>query len=181
MIMLENLGSYRKGRLWVKNMPRINYTVIDQIYSTLPVEKGLVLSPCNLALETLFSPRQVSNYAFLGVNFTPNDGEIIEITINTSLDEGRILEDHIAFQSDEVYMGIPYEYGEAILSSVQETLLDIQTFSGGKLNFHMGAYGQVGTSQRSFSKTTEIMIRLLTINPYIADEKQLEEMILESL
>lgn len=181
MIILNNLGQYRKGRLWINDLPKMVYDHIDSLELSLTINKGLEVKECSLALELLLSPRQVSNYAFLGVDFIPNNGNKLEISVSTSQDEGEILENTIASQSDEVHNGLPKEYGQAILRSVQKTLDEIDKFSGGTLNFNIGAHGLVGSSQLSFSKVAEIIIKLLTIDPNTADESQLEDIILKSL
>ncbi|MDP5275122.1 hypothetical protein [Chengkuizengella axinellae] len=181
MINLKNLGHYRKGKLWINDLPRMDYDNIDRIELLLTINKGLKIKPCSLALELLLSPRQVSNYAFLGVDFIPNNENKLVITVCVSHDEGEKLDNNIASSSDEVHIGLPKEYGEAILSSVQKTLSEIPNFSGGILNFNIGAHGLVGSSQLSFSKVTEIIVKLLAIDPNISDDYQLEDVILKSL
>lgn len=181
MIILKNLGQYRKGKLWINELPIMDYDIIDKLELSLTIKNGMEVKPCSLALELLLSPRQVSNYAFLGVDFTPNNENKLEITVRISCDEGEILEDNIASQSDEVHIGLPKEYGQAILRGAQKTLNEIPNFSGGTLNFNIGAHGLIGSSQLSFSKVAEIIIKLLIIDPNNSDENQLEDVILESL
>lgn len=181
MIILNNLGQYRRGKLWVNDLPRMDYDCIDILELSLTINKGLELKPCNLALELLLSSRQVSNYAFLGAEFIPNSGDKLEVAISVGNDEGEVLEDNIASQLDEVHIGLPNEYGQAILRSVQKTLDELPNFSGGVLNFNIGAHGLVGSSQLSFSKVTEIIIKLLASDPNSSDENKLEDVILGSL
>lgn len=70
----------------------------------------------------LLSPRDMSNYAFLGVKFIPNNDNRVNITVNVGEDEDELLNDNIAMKSDRVFVGIPCEYAEAVLNTAKMLL-----------------------------------------------------------
>ncbi len=93
----------------------------------------------SIALELLLSRRDMSNYAFLGIKFTPKNIKSLNIRVNISLDEDEILSDNIAMKSDTVFLGIPNEYAEAIIDTTNKVVREHSLFSCGDLEFFYGS------------------------------------------
>lgn len=43
MIILDNLGQFRRGRLWVNDMPELRYKVVDKLTSSIEVKQKSTL------------------------------------------------------------------------------------------------------------------------------------------
>ena len=181
MIILENLGQYRKGRLWIDKLPNLPFKASEKVQTNVKVNTGLDLKPIALAVEVLLSPRHVSNYAFLGVKFTPNQGNELNVYVHVTGDEGVVMHDNIAFKSDEVHVGLPYEYADAILKNARNIIEVLPQFSGGILEFCIAAHGLIGSSQASFAKAAEIIINLLITDLNQSDENKLKQIVANSL
>ncbi|WCF08136.1 hypothetical protein NDS46_28410 [Paenibacillus thiaminolyticus] len=181
MIILDNLGQFRRGRLWVNDMPELRYKVVDKLTSSIEVKQKKYIRPTSLALEMLLSPRDMSNYAFLGVKFIPNNDNRVNITVNVGEDEDELLNDNIAMKSDRVFVGIPCEYAEAILNTSKNVIEETLQFPSGDLEFYIGAHGESGSSKFSFSKVTEVILKLLIGEPESKNVEQLETFISNSL
>ncbi|MET3208168.1 UNVERIFIED_CONTAM: hypothetical protein ABIC26_001104 [Paenibacillus sp. PvR008] len=177
MIVLDNLGQYRRGRIWINDLPDNKYKVIDKLTTSVELKQSIHIKPSSLALELLLSRRDMSNYAFLGVKFIPNKEKRVNISVDVSLDEDELLNDHIAMKSDNVFVGIPTEYAEAVLSTAKKVIEEISQFSSGDLEFYIGAHGEVGSSKLSFSKVAEIIIKLMIVEPDIKSVNQIEDLV----
>lgn len=181
MIILDNLGKYRKGRLWVGQMPRIESTTVEVLRRSINETEKIQLNSSNIALELFLPPREISNYAFLGAMYTPNNGEKLEIRVKVSNANDKIFENSIALSSDEVHVGIPKDYAEAIVDSAEKTIKEIIRFSPGVLEFSIGAHGYIGSSKYIFSKTTEIILNIMSKNISGFSEDELKALVLTEL
>ncbi|MGE7090718.1 hypothetical protein ACQKII_04525 [Lysinibacillus sp. NPDC048646] len=155
MIALANLGQNKKGKLWVNDLPDLNYKIINRLTTSIDIEKSMYIKPTSIALELLLSRRDMSNYAFLGIKFMPKNIKNLNIRVNISSEEDEILSDNIAMKSDTVFLGIPNEYAEAIIDTTNKVVREHSLFPCGDLDFFIGAHGEIGSSKFSFSKVTE--------------------------
>lgn len=177
MITLNNLGQNRRGRIWIKDLPELEYKVIDKISTSIQLQQNNDIKPSQLALELLLSRRDMSNYAFLGVRFTPKNGNKVNICVHVGIDEDEPLDDHIAKKSDRVFVGIPWEYAEEIIISAKKVIQEISQFPSGDLEFYLGAHSEVGSSKMTFSKVTEIILGLLITEPDSSDVNKIERIV----
>lgn len=162
MIELDNLGGYRKGRLWLDDLPEIGYKAIKVLKSSVESENhkwGLK----TIALELLLAPREISNYGLLGVKYIPSEDNYLNIEVKVSEFDERLLTGTIAMSTDEVHVGIPEDYAEAIMATMQDFQKNF-SLSSGTLLFDYGAHGHVGSSKIIFSKITKILMNLLSTN-----------------
>lgn len=116
-----------------------------------------------LALE-LYYPRNTSNYGMLGAIFWPNNSNELEIIIKYSENIKEVYSTSLVSEYDTVFFGINEEYCDTIAESAVKTIKEYQEFPSGKIEFYMGAYSEVGSSQILFSKLTEIIIKLILVN-----------------
>ncbi|MFY0517977.1 hypothetical protein ACOMCU_09100 [Lysinibacillus sp. UGB7] len=181
MIALDNLGQNKKGKLWVNNLPDLNYEIINRLTTSINIENCMYIKPTSIALELLLSKRDMNNYAFLGMKFTPENIKSLNIRVNTSLDLDEILSDNIAMKSDTIFLGIPNEYAEAIIDTTNKVVREHSLFPCGDLEFFMGAHGEIGSSKFSFSKVTEILLKLLIIEAENKSINQIENLVKSGL
>jgi hypothetical protein len=179
MIELDNLGGFRKGRLWINSLPELTSKVIKVLTSSVNSENHKWNSKA-IALELLLAPREISNYAFLGVKYIPSEDSYLNIEVRVSEYEGALLTDTIALSTDEVHVGIPEEYAETIMATVKDYLKNYG-LSSGTLLFDLGAHGHVGSSKIIFSKTTKILMSLLGKNLNDTTVNEYKEMIASEL
>jgi hypothetical protein len=162
MIELNNLGKYRKARLWIDELPLLNDINISEKKIIVTKKNDCEWNNNKIALEVYY-PRNSSNYAFLGVEYTRNivQKNNLLIILNVSKYKAFKFNDSLVNGYDEVYSGIPEEYSNAILESVENTLATLNFVPEGTLKFNLGAYSLIGSSPMVFSKIAEILVRLL--------------------
>ncbi|VBB09156.1 Hypothetical protein LUCI_4442 [Lucifera butyrica] len=175
MIKLDNLGGYKRGRLWINDFPGFESKIIDTIHRTFVGAKEIPRCNKSVVLEILL-PRNASNYALLGATFIPLVGGTLDVKINIGVHDDAVLKDNIAFTSDEVHVGIPKEYAFAVMDSVAETLDDSE-FPPGILFFDVGAHSDVGSSRMIFSRVTKILIKIIFNNILELSEDELKKLI----
>lgn len=164
MIMLDSLGKYRMGRLWIDEIPNICYDNTHQLQFAAKTEFINTVQSVKIALE-LSLPQNSSNYALLGISYTPSDNNIIEVKINASSNTEEKVKETIVSAIDEIYVGIPLEYANAVKSATQSVIEEINDFPNGILEFNLGAHGLIGSSNVIFSRVTYIILKLLCKNP----------------
>lgn len=161
MIILDNLGELKKGRLWINQVYNLQYGTNKIVKSHFKANNTNEVSIANIVLELLLMPRHVSNYALLGASFTPTSGELLEVRVNISQYNGEVTKDSIAMPEDEVHLGIPEEYAEGIVETTDSVIKEIGGFPSGILEFNVGAHGYVGSSILTFSKITSIILKIM--------------------
>ncbi|WBW97427.1 hypothetical protein [Oceanirhabdus sp. W0125-5] len=180
MIILDNLDKYRRGRVWIDELPNMSYDVIQQLHSFIEIKSNSEIQAANLALE-LSLPRGASNYALVGLRYTPTKNKVVEIKVNVSRNTGEIINDNIASQIDQVHVGIPLEYANVVLNTARSVIQEINDYPSGIIEFNLGAHGLIGSSQVIFSKITSIIIKLLCKNPSIMSSEAIKNEIFELL
>jgi len=175
MINLDNLGGHQKGRLWINDFPEIKIKTIDTIQKTVEGVEDISKCSKSVVLELLL-PRNASNYALLGVTYTPLNSKKLDIVINVGTADDVVLKDNIAFTSDEVHIGIPAEYALTIIDSAVDTLKDLE-FPSGILFFDVAAHGHVGSSKMIFSRVTKMLVKIISKNVLELSESELKELV----
>ncbi|WP_055666130.1 hypothetical protein [Desnuesiella massiliensis] len=162
MIILDNLGEFRKGRLWINTFPNFQCTTIKTIKTIVESNNCNKINIYNITLELLLMPRHTSNYGLLGAKFTPTNKGLLEIQVDVSQYNGDITKDSIAMPEDEVHVGIPEEYAHSIMQTSISVIKEIGGLPSGILQFNLGAHGYVGSSILIFSKITSAILKLMT-------------------
>ncbi len=179
MIILDNLGRFKKGILWINKIPEIKYNTVEILKLTKEAKGKIVERDVTVALELLLGPRDISNYVLLGVRYTSSKDNVLKVNINVSDFDDVILSDRIASSVDEVHAGIPREYALAIINEV-EKLTDELGCSSGTLSFDIGAHGHIGSSRAVFAKATRILMKLISVSSY-DNREELKEIVSSEL
>lgn len=159
----DNMGKYRIGRVWVDEFPLIPYPSKEKKVKVFP-SNNVSLAPCKITVELIIAARMVSNYAFIGISYSPSVQDKLEVEVEIGYEKGEIILGVIAMQPEVVRLGIPEEYVYAILDEIQDLSQDATTvISSGKIYVHIGAHGSVGSSSVSFRKAVQVIIKLLTL------------------
>jgi len=166
--------NYENGieiKIWDDELPTQNCGVIKKIIKDFGGNGKCLDKNKSMAVE-LRMPKNVSNYAMLGVVYKKDDTEC-RIEIETNDYEEIEYTENIALNPDYIHMGIPEDYVAGI-----EKCFNIngeKTINDGIYKFCVGAHGEVGSSILSFAITCNILIKLL-ITEIISKDK-VEEII----
>ncbi len=179
MIILD-LGEFKRGRLWINEMPNIKMEVTSSFEEVVEVNNYQQWEEKVITLELLLAPRDISNYALLGVKYNPTSTNMLNIQVNATNFNGSILQDNIALLTDEVHMGIPQAYVSSIISTAKEKAKELN-FPAGSLIFEIGAHGYVGSSKVAFAILTKVLMGLISKNMKDIFTEELNEMVLNLL
>jgi hypothetical protein len=178
MIELNNLGKYRKGRIWDSNIPQRREQIEQATRKISIAQRDKDLKEKHIALE-LYYPRNASNYGMLGLHFTPSNSDEIIIKTHVVKDNAVNFNESFVSKYDKVYLGIEMDYSDIILDSAEKYILDNMIKFTGVIEFCYGAYSLVGSSPMVFSKLTKLLLGV--INLKTTEKKIIEQYISENM
>lgn len=107
-------------------------------------------------------------YGLLGAQFHGTEGTALRVEVSCSHDDGVSWPESLGASIDDVRLGLPHEYAEAI--SVGVGAYAIGLFPPGRLTFTKAAYGLIGSSPRFFSLLAKCVVTLMHAGPLGEDE-----------
>jgi hypothetical protein len=118
-------------------------------------------SVLRLAAIELFVPLGPrSMYGLLGGQFNPDAVGHLSVDVSVSAAKGRLLADNLATKDDEVRVGLPAEYAQAVLAGVDLAETELKTLLPGKLSVSCAAHGAIGTCEAVYKHLSAILIKL---------------------
>ncbi|RDY26203.1 hypothetical protein [Lachnotalea glycerini] len=158
MVHKYNYDNGIEIKIWDDEIPIQKCGIIKKISKDFS-GNGVSLGKDKLIAVELRLPKNVSNYAMLGLVYENNDTlSNIEIEIN-DYEEIEYAE-NIALNPDYIHMGIPEDYVAGIEKSINK-LSGEKIVNNGIYKFSVGAHGEVGSSIISFAITCNILLKLL--------------------
>ncbi len=149
-------------RVW-QDEGQISSYVHDQIIQgtvDLPNIAALYPETRSTTVEVARMLGHPSSYGLLGAEFMPDSGGriTVEVALSSGSDGETVTYDSLAAGSDAVRVGLPREYGSAVL---QASMLYASALGPGTLCFADAAHGMVGSSVAVFRWLTRIVLELL--------------------
>lgn len=163
-----------KVRIWLNNPPPIPMDIINSFEHQIKPKIPIILNSSISIVVELNKNQNTSNYALLGAMFTPSDNEVLQVEGLVSKNTGGFLLDNIALPNDEIQIGIPLEYAQAISNITLSYKYHTDSLPTGHLLFNLGAHAVVGSSKAIFAKVTRLIYRLLIadVNNLNLEEKK---------
>ncbi len=109
-----------------------------------------------VALE-VYLHKNAGNYALLGLEYVPNESEILSIEIQYKIDNEMHYESDLTKYNDYKYLGLP----EECIDIIFETVKNNENISSGSLKIPIAANCEVGSSPLVFSKVTSLLLELI--------------------
>lgn len=159
MIVIIELGKYRKAVLWKNELPTLPIESDNEFEVSLKITKPVISENKKLAME-LKLPRNSSYYALLGLEYTPNQTTELKMKIKLK-NNNEVLYNSELEPNEDIYSGIPSEYVNSIIISAKERILESYWQHAGSITFVLGAHSLIGSSEAIFSKVTKVLIALL--------------------
>ena len=179
MIVLNNVGIMKKCNLWINEYPNVEYDCLKELNGVIVKDSWLAWDSVFYMIEINLKQRHSSNYALLGMSYKHDDTGELEIKVNSSGEDGKIIENTLVSKSDEVHSGIPLEYSEEILKRAMDLLNNVDC-SSGTITFDIGGHGYVGSSSAIFGTASEILLKIL-INNNKNDIQKIEKIVFNQL
>jgi hypothetical protein len=160
MILLNNLGRLRKGRLWLNDFPDIRFEPIETLRDRTHTSSYAVWERKSVCLELLLFLRHVTNFGLLGIEYIPDESNHVDLEVSISKDKGKLLEDSLANRFDKVHLGLPRHYADIVFQTANE-VMQCGIFPPGSLKIAFGAYAESASNDLTFSRITRIMLKLI--------------------
>lgn len=149
MMLKENIGNFRKYRIWLDERSSYACGPEEVISATIPATHIGIADRHRITMELFMAPRY---YAFLGFDYCYNIGNELIVKVNvTSHSDDRTIET-LSLPSDQVHDGLSSEYAQTILDTAVRVLGESNNRPSGELTFNIGKYSDHGSLQVRFFK-----------------------------
>ena len=159
-----DLGKYRQARIWLDELPDACSFPEDILKFNLPA-KYKPKMPTQAAVEVLVPLGSRSMYGLLGCEYRPSANSELNAAIFCDSSKDRVMTTSLASPFEQVYVGLPVEYGEAVKNGF---LLAQQEFGtvAGKFVISHAAHGEISSCEAIFKHLAVVLMRLVNIeNP----------------
>lgn len=175
MITLH-LDRYRKGRIWIGELPDIQYKVADIAERRLENKAPTTAEPRCAAVELFIPTGARALYGLLGADFTPAEEQLLIVQVAISGAGENTINWSLAGRVDMVFVGIPQEFAIGVLDGACSAE-EIRLLGPGVLNFCCAAYGHVGSSLAFFRRLSGAVVRLLASNNKLISQDELARLL----
>jgi len=161
-------GKWARARLWRNELPfRIAATrePIAVLSTSEPILRHHESSEC--ALEVLWPTGGRSLYGLLGASFVPAPGQ--SLSVETCAEESREYEMSMALLTDNVKIGLPLMYVDAVRKGISASRNLADQLGPGNLSFSCAAHGEAGSGPIVFYALCRVIVELLTRQMHQSD------------
>jgi len=180
MVLLDNLGRFRKGRLWLDDTPDIQYDPVGTIKDNIYAISHETWEKKAVCLELLMLLRHTTKYGLLGIEYIPEASDHTELEVCIGKDRDRILDDSLAHRIDKVHLGVPKTYAEAVFQTGFE-VMQTGIIPSGHLKIDLGAYGEMGSNGLIFSQITRIILKIVMTDLKNLKKEDAEKIVLSEI
>lgn len=181
MIELNKIGKNKRGRIWINEEPKAVFWGKNVIKTEICTTCKKGLSEQSVALE-LCLPRNNSNYALLGVRYSPKENtQKIIVSVESTDCKVEKYHDTIAMSIEDVYIGLLPEYAQAVFDSVCKYMEDVGDIPSGELVFNIASHGEIGSSRGLFSLMGRVVTELITKELDDKNESEIQEAVKEAI
>jgi hypothetical protein len=171
-----NLDRYKKARVWVGELPKLSYDVLQVEQRRLEAEGSILAEVRCAAVELLIPTGPRSLYGALGAMVTPGACGQLLVQVAISPLDGELVASALTGRMDEVHIGLPQEYAGAVLEGAVNTE-EIHLLGPGILRFNHAAHGEVSSAQVIFRRLARTVVRLLCLDTEAVSEEELRKML----
>ena len=147
----------QKIKIWKDEFPTLNCkpnNTIERLYDGAVESLGIN----KLMVVELSIPKNISNYAMLGVKYENNEETKVQIDVYDY--DTKEFADNLGIKPDYIQIGIPKDYVVGIYKGIENMIIS-GIFKKGKYRFFTGAHGEVGSSNSIFQDTCMVILNLL--------------------
>jgi hypothetical protein len=156
-----DLGKHRQARIWTGDVPDASYPPIDEMRRSVlagrSAQDGFKLA----AIEVLVPLGGRSMYGLLGGEFQPDSSNRLDVRVCLASAQGKLFSNNLAGLRDEVRVGLPAEYAEAVFDGVALAKGELGSLASGSLLINRAAHGAVGSCDIVFKHLSAALIKLL--------------------
>lgn len=172
-----NLGKHQKARVWIDDLPPIDYPSSRIVTHVIPAHKcrGTPIRRVAIELFVPLGPR--SMYGLIGGQYEPDTGNSLIVEIAVSSADEDVYPDSLASQTDEVKVGLPCEYVRGIVSGIDVGCAEINGVNAGRLRIACAAHGLIGSSEAVFSRIAVALIKIVNVDQQDMSDSRIIELL----
>lgn len=175
MRILE-LGKHRRARVWIGELPDVACPSVKTLTHTIAAD-GEPQNGLRLAAIEVFVPLGPrSMYGLLGGQLRPDATGYLSVDVCVSAANERLLVDNLAMKGDEVRVGLPAEYAQAVLSGVSLAKGELNALTAGKLSINCAAHGAIGSCEAAYKHLAAILVKLFNAASLELSDEELVEL-----
>jgi hypothetical protein len=165
------LTPFRRANVWIDEAPPTEYVASSIVRTVVMPRTAIDIERTIACVEVNFFHGARSSYALLGAELIEAESDGFEVCVSVNGD-GPLFGRALARGLDEVRIGLPSEYAQAVISRASRFAESIAAPSKRKLWFRWAAHGLVGSSPLIFEQVSGIVAQLL-FGPSVWDESQI--------
>jgi hypothetical protein len=167
MIQVTGLAWLREARVWFDEGQPALYQgdrIVRQTWAASAQAPGFAAR--RIAVEVLTGRGGHNNsYGLLGADWFPSDSGKLDADIHVCQPErgvgsGAVFQASLASRLDQVLIGLPREYSQAVAAGLLEGVSTLALIPAGTLTIQCGAHGMVGSSEFFFRWLAIALVRL---------------------
>ena len=173
--VMKLLELEKHKKVWVdfNKASDLELSEFKSVISSISIDKNILFGARAFALELLL-PRNSSFYAALGAQYLPSNAAgntIIEVRYAKKR-MMNYMSAH-AYNKKTVFIGLPQEYSESIISIAREYLA-VKEVPAGRIVFDSAAHCEVGSSPLIFMIATKIILDILCNSVYPLSDSEIK-------
>jgi hypothetical protein len=175
MMFQLSLSHSRKVRIWVDELPEdVFIGAAGFVERRFPSNEPLAFRR-KISIE-LFIPRGGRfDYGLIGGELLPNDADEFIVTVCHSARHPHPLADSLAGALDDVLVGFPRDYADAVADGIAMADSDHASLPASNLRVCHGAYGKLGSSVFFFRLLGKTFYRMITAPAIPSEDKDMAE------
>jgi hypothetical protein len=149
--------------VWLDEAPPAAYAVSSAVTKVVTPKTAIHAARRIAGVEFMFPQGPTAAYAVLGAELVEANVDGLEVIV--SVNEVSVpFPASIAARIDDVKIGLPGEYADAVISGVAKIAETIGAPKKQSLRFGWAAHGLVGSSPRAFEQASGIVLQLLMLS-----------------
>lgn len=153
------IGTFGKGRLWVDEDVEAGYSPIRVLERHLLASRASKVEGRVVAVEVYLPRGARAEYGLIGMRYEPTPGRELLVRVLVGDAQTRKYEASLAGQVDEVRVGLPAEYAQAVLEATCDEASE--GLAPGIVTIDRAAHGRVGSSMLLFDQLARLVVRVL--------------------
>jgi hypothetical protein len=119
-----------------------------------------VLASTTVAVEVWFPTGPRARYGLLGVRFEPDTSRQRQVYVGISSPSGPRLLDSIGAGRDEVRVGLPAEFADAVAERLHSEAVT-RNLPAGTIAVNQAAHGAIGSNSSTFAALAYLLVRMI--------------------
>jgi hypothetical protein len=156
------IGRFRRARVWIGDVPDVTSASQNILVRDYVARRHVVYKPRQAAVELFVPLGARSMYGLLGGHFTYEAAPELHVEVSISSAQERLFPESLATAADQVRVGLPQEYAEAVFAGVEFAGSD-SPLASGRLIVDLAAHGAVSSCIAIYKHISAALLKLFNL------------------